>query len=112
MREPGSDWSVLIEKIRSSASRVREVEAQAHDREIELQEILERCRADIGAANERVRAAEMRASQAETSAAERIHALEERARLAEERASACEAWLKKVHDAIMSEFSIAGESHS
>jgi len=109
MREPGSDWSMLIDRIRLSASRVREVEAQARERELEFDKMVERFRADMGVAEERVRAAEAKASQAEAAAAERIRSLEERARIAEDRARACEAWLRQVHDTIVDEFSIPDE---
>lgn len=106
MQEHGSDWSVLIERIRATASRVRQVEAQARERENEVEELLACVRADMRVAEERVRTAELQAAQAEASAAERIRQLEERARLAEDRARTAEAWLKQVHETIFSEFAI------
>lgn len=110
MHEHGSDWSVLIERIRATANRVRQVEAQARERENEVEELLACVRADMRIAEERVRTAELQAAQAQASAAERIRQLEERARLAEDRARTAEAWLKQVHETIFSEFAIPDEA--
>lgn len=107
MRETDADWSGLIERIRSTASRVRDVEAQSRERETQLEEILQRAQADIAAAEDRIRAAEAEASQIEATASVRIQAAEERADAAEERARIAEAWLRRIHETIYSEFAAA-----
>ncbi|WP_243931334.1 hypothetical protein [Methylobacterium sp. J-076] len=112
MRESGSDWSVLIERIRASAARVREVEAQASERETLIEGILERVRADLGAAEERVRVAEAQTARAEAAAAERIRAAEARLAEAEARARTSEEWLKRIHETIFSEFAVIDEGRS
>jgi hypothetical protein len=104
MRETDADWSGLIERIRSTATRVRDVEAQSRERETQLDEIMQRARADIAAAEDRIRAAEAQASQIEATASVRIQAAEQRADAAEERARIAEAWLRRIHETIYSEF--------
>lgn len=109
MREPNADWSALIDRIHSTATRVREVEAQSRERETHVEELLERARAEMRIAEERVRAAEAQASEAQVAAMEQVRAAEERAAQAEERARISEAWLRQIHDAIFTEFSIIDE---
>lgn len=109
MNESHADWSAVLDRIRSTASRVREVEAQTRARESHVEELLERARADMRVAEERVRAAEAQASQAQVAAMERIRAAEARASEAEERARISEAWLKQIHDTIFDEFSVIDE---
>jgi hypothetical protein len=110
MRETDADWSGLIERIRSTASRVRDVEAHSREREMQLDEIMQRARADIAAAEDRIRAAEAQASQIEATASVRIQAAEQRADAAEERARVAEAWLRRIHETIFTEFAPADEA--
>ena len=110
MREPNTDWSALIDRIRSTASRIREVEAQSRERETHVEELLERARADMRMAEERVRAAEAQASDLQVAAMERVRAAEERAAQAEERARISEAWLKQIHETIFNEFTVLDEA--
>ncbi|GJE72979.1 hypothetical protein CHKEEEPN_4540 [Methylorubrum podarium] len=114
MAPPSSsqDWANLIERVRAAAHRTREVEAQAQEQEQRVHELLERVRDDIKLASERVRAAETRAANVQAQAEQRIRAAEERAEAAEERARIAEDWLKQVHEAIVSEFSVLTEMPS
>ena len=109
-RDTNSDWPALIDRIRSTATRLREVEAHSREREAQVEELLERARADMRVAEERVRAAESQAADAQIAAMEKVRAAEERAAEAEERARISEAWLKQIHDTIFSEFSIIDEA--
>lgn len=98
------DWSGLVDQIRAAACHVRDVEAQAREREEQVEALLERVRDDIRAADERIRAAEARASDTQSRAAEQVRAAEARAEAAEARARDSEEWLKRIHEIIVSEF--------
>ncbi len=104
--EPTSrmDWSGLIDRIRSTARHVRDVEAQAAARDEQVDRLLQRVRADIGEAEARVRAAEDRVLLAEAGAAEQIRSVEARAQRAEERARHAEEWLTRIQDVLHDEF--------
>lgn len=110
MRESDSDWPALMDRIRSTAVRIRAAETDAREKEQQFESILERARADFLMAEERVRAAEVRTQQIESAAAAQIRAAEERADAAEERARIAEAWLRRIHETISSEFAVGGEA--
>lgn len=99
-----TDWSALIDRIRSTARYIREVEAQAVARDEEFDQLLERVKADMGDSEARVRAAEERVRVVEASAAEQIRSSEARVQRAEERARHAEAWLTRIHDVLQHEF--------
>lgn len=100
----GADWSGLIDRIRSTARHVRDVEAQAMARDEQMNQLLQRVRADIGEAEARVRAAEDRVLIVEAGAAEQIRSAEARVQRAEERARHAEAWLTRIQDVLQHEF--------
>lgn len=103
-RAHGADWSGLIDRIRSAARHVRDVEAQAVARDEQVDQLLQRVRTDIGAAEARVRAAENRVLLAEAGAAEQIRSAEARVQRAEERARNAEEWLTRIQDVLQREF--------
>ncbi len=98
------DWSGLIERIRSTARHIRDVEAEALARDEQMEHLLHRVREDMAEAEARVRAAEAQAALTEARAAEQIRASEARAQRAEERARISEEWLERIQDVIQSEF--------
>ena len=109
---PPQDWDALIHRVQAAARQAREIEAQARQREERIEQVLEQVREDIGASNERVRIAETQARDAQVRAEAQVIAAEQRAKAAEaralaaeERARHAEAWLGRVQDAIMAEFS-------
>lgn len=101
---PVPDWSGVIERVHQAATRVREVEAQAHEQELRVQELLQRVREDVNRAAERARAADARAADLQTQCETLLKAADERVKAAEERARIAEGWLAQVYDAIVSEF--------
>jgi hypothetical protein len=94
----------LLERVRDAAHYIRDVEDRAHEQEFRTQELLEQVRADMLAARSQVQAAEQRTRDIQTQANSLIKAAEERARAAEERAEAAESWLRRIAEAIESEF--------
>lgn len=103
-QSPPQDWDALIHRVQAAARRAREIEAQAREREERIEHVLERVREDINTSNERARIAEMQASEAQVRAEAQVIAAEARALVAEERTRTAEAWLGRVQDAIMAEF--------
>ena len=98
------DWTALIDRVQSAAKRTREVEAQAHEQELHVRQILDEVRSDIAEADERVRVAEARVRDVQARAATQIRAADARAEAAEERARSAEAWLARIGEAIAAEF--------
>jgi hypothetical protein len=94
----------LLERVRDAASYIRDVEDRAQEQEFRTQELLEQVRSDMLAARSQVQAAEQRTRDVQAQANTLIKAAEERARVAEERAEAAESWLKRIAEAIESEF--------
>ncbi|MFC5552319.1 hypothetical protein ACFPQ7_00010 [Methylobacterium iners] len=103
-RSSARDWAKLIDRIREAAARSREVEAQAHEQELRVQDLLDRAREDIQAAAERVRAADARAAELEARTEKLLKSADERVTAAEERARVAEEWLARVYDTISQEF--------
>ncbi|WP_156647710.1 hypothetical protein [Methylobacterium sp. Leaf87] len=101
---PPQDWSQLIERVRSAALRVREVEADAHDQELRVRELLKNVQEDIKTANERVRAAEAHARDIQNRADALLKAADDRVRAAEERARVAEEWLTQLSITIIDGF--------
>ncbi len=98
------DWTGLIDRVRLAASRAREAEAHALDREQQMQELMRQVRAEAEAAEARVRAAETRAAAAEARAETCLRDAESRIEQAEARARTAETWLLRIHETIASEF--------
>ncbi len=98
------DWTGLIERVRLAASRAREAEAHALDREQQMEELMRQVRAEAEAAEARVSAAESRAAAAEARAETCLREAEARIEQAEARARTAETWLLRVHETIASEF--------
>ncbi|MCJ2014821.1 hypothetical protein [Methylobacterium sp. J-076] len=94
----------LLERVRDAASYIRDVEDRAQEQEFRTQELLDQVRADMHAARGQVQAAEQRTRDIQVQANALIKAAEDRARVAEERAEAAEGWLRRVAEAIESEF--------
>ncbi|MGC5778874.1 hypothetical protein [Methylobacterium sp. NFXW15] len=94
----------LLERVRDAASYIRDVEDRAQEQEYRTQELLDQVRADMQAARNQVLAAEQRTRDIQAQANALIKAAEERARVAEERAEASEGWLRRIAEAIESEF--------
>ena len=90
--------------MQSAAKRTREVEAQAHEQDLHVRQILDEVRTDIADADERVRVAEARVRDVQAQAAAQIRAADARAKAAEERAYLAEGWLARVEEAIATEF--------
>lgn len=101
---PPQDWSDLIERVRAAAARVREVEADAHDQELRVRELLDRVREDMKAVNDRALAAEAHARDVQARTDALLRAAEERVRAAETRAQIAEEWLAQVSQTIVDEF--------
>lgn len=104
LRANRADWSTLIDQIRAGAHHLREVEARARARDIQIDDLLRRVQDDLAEADARVRAAEAQVTQAEAQAVELIREAEAKAAAAEERARASEEWLARVHAVITAEF--------
>ena len=105
-RSSSEDWSNIIDRIHQAASHVREVEVQAHEQELRVQELLKLAREDVTLANERARAADARASEIQVRCETLLKSADERVKAAEERARIAEGWLARVYDTIASEFEI------
>ncbi|WP_026597009.1 hypothetical protein [Methylobacterium sp. 77] len=108
-RSTPQDWSDLIERVRTAATRVREAEADAHEQEMRVRELLDRVREDMKAAHERIRVAEAHAQEIQNRSDALLRAAEARARDAEERARTAEAWLAKIATTIAEEFAAKDE---
>lgn len=105
------DWSSALDLIREATEAINISEERAADLEIELQQVR------IGASEE------VRQLKGQIAAAERrIEKAEERAHSAEGRAKEAEAWLIRIHDAVLNGFrrktransspAVANEQHS
>ena len=108
-RSSTQDWSIIIDRIHQAAKHVREVEVQAHEQEIRVQELLKLAQEDVTRATERARAADARASELQARSEALLKAADERVKAAEERARIAEGWLARVYDTIASEFSTKQE---
>ena len=97
-------WPGVLERVRGAAQYIRHIEDRAQDYEIRVQELLEQVRADMRDADAKVRAAEQHTREIQAQADALITAAEERARMAEERAASAEEWLRRISEAIESEF--------
>jgi hypothetical protein len=105
LRTRPGDWSGLIDRIRETARHVRDVEAQARQRDVQMDDLIQQVRGDMAEAEARVRSAEARSVALEAQAMEMIRAAEARAAAAEERARVAEEWLMRIQEIIQSEFS-------
>ena len=94
----------LLDRVRDAASYIRDVEDRAQEQEFRTQELLDQVRADMQAARSQVQAAEQRTREIQAQANALIKAAEDRARVAEERAETAEGWLRRIAEAIESEF--------
>jgi hypothetical protein len=108
-RVPATDpsagkWPGVLDRVRGAAQYIRQIEDRAQDYETRVQELLEQVRADMQDAETKVRAAEERAREIQAQADALIGAAEARARVAEERAASAEDWLRRISDAIETEF--------
>ncbi|GJD98034.1 hypothetical protein [Methylobacterium iners] len=103
-RSSAKDWAKLIDRIREAAAHSRAIEAQAHEQELRVQDLLDRAREDIQAAAERVRAADARAAEMEARTEKLLKSADQRVKAAEERARVAEEWLARVYDTISQEF--------
>lgn len=103
-RPPPKDWSMLIDRVRNAANRMRDVEAEAHEQELRVQQLLERVREDIRESEERVKESDARVREANARAAALLKAADERVQEAEERARVAEEWLSRIHETIAGEF--------
>ena len=100
------DWSGVIERVHQAAAHVRDVEAQAREQDLRVQELLQRAQDDVNRAAEHVRSAEARAVELQAHSKALLKAADARVKAAEERARIAEGWLAQVHHAIVSEFGI------
>lgn len=98
------DWSKLIDRVRSAAIRVKEVEADAREQEFRVREILQSVQEDIKLANERVRLAETNARDIQARADALLKAADDRVKAAEERARVAEEWLTQLSITIIDGF--------
>lgn len=105
-RSSAQDWSKLIERIRHAAGHARDVEAQAHEQELRVQQLLDRVREDMKNAGERVRAADARVAEMQARSEALAKAADERVKAAEDRARIAEEWLARVYDTIATEFTV------
>ncbi len=94
----------LLDRVRSAASYIRDVEDRAQEQEFRTQELLDQVRADMMAARAQVQAAEQRTREIQIQANTLIKAAEDRMQAAEDRAAAAESWLQRIAEAIESEF--------
>ena len=100
------DWPGVIERVHQAAARVREVEAQAHEQELRIRELLQHAREDVNSAAERARAADARSAELQARSEALLKTADQRVKAAEERARIAEEWLARLHDAIVSEFGL------
>ena len=100
----GGKWPSVLERVRGAAQYIRHIEDRAQDYELRVQELVEQVRADMRDAEAKVQAAEQRTREIRAQADALIGAAEERARAAEERAVSAEEWLRRISEAIESEF--------
>ena len=98
------DWSDLVDRVRTTAARVREVEADAQEQESRVRDLLERVREDIKAAHDRTQAAEAYAREVQIRSEALLKAADERVKAAEERARIAESWLTLVKKTFVEEF--------
>lgn len=101
------DWSASLSAVRAVAARVRDMKRSAH-------EAVQDAQRSVREANGATRAAEDRARHAEAAMAEAIARAEraeqqiriatERAEQAEAKASEARAWLRRMHECMVSEF--------
>lgn len=108
-RATPQDWSDLIDRVRMAANRVREAEADAHEQETRVRELLDRVREDMKVAHERIKAAEAHAQEIQTRSDALLKAADARTKDAEERARTAEAWLAKISSTITEEFAAKDE---
>ena len=101
------DWSDLVERVRMTAARIREVEADAQEQELRVRDLLERVREDIKAAHDRTQAAEAHARDVQIRTESLLKAADERVKAAEERARIAESWLTLVRKTFAEEFEAA-----
>lgn len=99
-------WPVVLERVRGAAHYIRAVEDRAQEYELRVHDLLQQVRTDMQEADAKVRAAEQRAREMQTQAAALVRAAEERARASDERATHAEEWLRRISEAIESEFVI------
>jgi len=104
-QSPPHDWTKLIERVQRAAQHSRDVEAQAQEQELRVQQLLEQVREDIRRAEDRARAAEDRAREFHARAEALVRAADERTKRAELRADTAERWLGLVQDTLTTEFS-------
>lgn len=104
-QSPPQDWAKLIERVQRAAQHSRDVEAQAQEQELRVQQILEQVRDDIRRAEDRARSAEDRARDFHARAEALVRAADERTKHAEARAETAERWLALVQDTLNTEFS-------
>lgn len=114
-RAPNADpaagkWPGVLDRVRGAAQYIRQVEDRAQDYELRVQELLEQVRADMRDADAKVQAAEQRAREIQARADALIGAAEQRARAAEERAVSAEDWLRRISEAIETEFVVEAPS--
>lgn len=103
-RSNSQDWSELVDRVRMTVTRIRELEADAEDQELHVRELLEKVREDIKAANDRIQTAEAHALDVQKRAGALLAAADERVKAAEERARIAESWLLLVKKAFTEEF--------
>jgi len=111
-RSSAQDWSNILDRIHQAAQHVREVEAQAHEQELRVQELLKLAREDVTQAIERSRAADARVAEMQARSEALLMAADERVKAAEERARIAEGWMARVYDTIANEFSELPEGKS
>lgn len=105
--EPTSGkWPRVLERVRSAAQYIRQVEDRAQDYELRVQELLEQVRADMRDADAKVRAAEQRTREVQAQAEASVRSAQAQARAAEERAVAAEEWLRLISEAVETEFAV------
>lgn len=101
---PAEDWSHLVEQVRMTAARLREVEADAEEQELRVQDLLQKVREDMQAAADRVQAAEAHARDIQSRTEALLKAADQRVKAAEERAQVAEGWLKVIKKTFAEEF--------
>lgn len=94
-RNPGvqRDWSSALDLIQEASEAIRISEERAADLETQMQQV-------AAQAAEEIRLLEVQIA----TGAQRLQASEERVRAAEARANEAEAWLVRLHDAILNGF--------
>jgi len=103
----GDDWSASLTAVRGVASQVRTLQTNARDSIREAQRSVREAETAVRAAEDRaehaeglLRAAVARAERAE----EQARAAAERAEQAEARTAEARAWLRRMHECMVSEF--------